>query len=208
MADRREPSAVPAAAGLVTTDIRLESLRLCEHTDFRLTRVHLPPRGSHAVPAALPRRANGASGHDPAWLCLRPGEWLALSDSAGSSGTATPWVEFAESTGVATLDHTDGHALFRLSGPAAPWLLSKVSSLDFLGHAAMGPHCAQTRLGLIRVIVYARPAEPSGAPEFDLLVDRSLAAYAWDLLADAAPHAVELYQHYGAFGAKGETKVT
>jgi len=198
--DRSEQSAVPAAVGPLATDIRLENLRLRERTDFRLTRLHLPPGGSHGAPAALPARANGASGHDPAWLCLRPGEWLALSDSASSAGTLTPWAEFAESTGAATLDHTDGHALFRLSGPAAPWLLSKVSSLDFLGHAAMGPHCAQTRLGLIRVIVYARPTEPSGTPEFDLLVDRSLAAYAWGLLADAAPHAAELYRSFGAFG--------
>ena len=88
-------------------------------------------------------------------------------------------------------DISDGSLLLRLSGPAAPWLLAKLGSLDFLHGARQGAHCARTRLVDLAAIVYFHPAGDA-SDVFDLIVDRSYAACLWALLQAAAPHAIEL----------------
>ena len=94
-------------------------------------------------------------------------------------------------------DLSDGLGAFRLAGPASPWLLGKLSGLDFLAGISSGQHGARTRIGEVAVVLHFRP-EPDGTPRFDLVFDRSVARYLWDLLNDAAPHAGELYAAHGA----------
>jgi sarcosine oxidase gamma subunit len=92
---------------------------------------------------------------------------------------------------------SDGFAVFRLQGNGSPWLLCKLSGLDFLAGRAAGQHCARTKLGQVAVVIHYHQAE-NKAFVFDLLVDRSYARYLWELLAASAPHADELALTFGA----------
>jgi heterotetrameric sarcosine oxidase gamma subunit len=146
----------------------------------------------------LPLDTNAAAGRDPSALCLRPGEWL-LTDHrrAGDEliARASPVVDPGL---TALLDVSDGLGMFELTGAAAPWLLAKLCCPDVLAGVSAGKqHCARTRMGDVSVVLHFRP-DPGGEPEFDLVFDRSVAKYLWDLLSDAAPHAGELYNLHGA----------
>ena len=95
------------------------------------------------------------------------------------------------------LDLSDGLGVFRLCGAASPWLLGKLCGLDTLAGVSTGQHGARTRVGDVAVVLHYCPAA-DGSPNFDLVFDRSVAKYLWNLLADAAPHAGELYRAHGA----------
>jgi heterotetrameric sarcosine oxidase gamma subunit len=92
---------------------------------------------------------------------------------------------------------SSGLAVFRLTGPGAPWLLNKLSGLDFQAGIAHGPHCARTRMVHAAVAVHYLGASPDG-PAFNLIFDRSIARHLWELLTASAPHADELARSYGA----------
>jgi heterotetrameric sarcosine oxidase gamma subunit len=95
-------------------------------------------------------------------------------------------------------DQSDALAGIRVAGPAAPWLLGKLSCLDFTRGRTAGPHCARTRMGDAAVVVHYHEAS-ADAWVFDLYVDRSVAHWLWNLLSDCAPHAAELQAAFGAF---------
>jgi heterotetrameric sarcosine oxidase gamma subunit len=99
---------------------------------------------------------------------------------------------------TAVCDQSDALAGIRVSGPAAPWLLGKLSCLDFARGASAGPHCARTRMGEAAVVVHYHAGSGDGWV-FDLYVDRSVAHCLWDLLCACAPHAAELHMEFGAF---------
>ena len=94
------------------------------------------------------------------------------------------------------LHDLDGLRQF-LTGAASPWLLVKLCGLDALAGVSTGQHGARTRMGDVAIVLHFCP-EPDGAPRFDLVYDRSIAKYLWDLLNDAAPHAEDLYHAHGA----------
>jgi sarcosine oxidase gamma subunit len=100
------------------------------------------------------------------------------------------------------LNNSDGLATFRLSGQGAPWLLSKLSGLDYLagssGDAAERQHCARIRMAHAAVVVHYHQPDGGDSPfVFDLLFDRSLAKYLWDLLSASAAHADDLVTTFG-----------
>jgi sarcosine oxidase gamma subunit len=100
------------------------------------------------------------------------------------------------------LNNSDGLATFRLSGQGAPWLLSKLSGLDYLagssGDVAERQHCARTRMAHAAVVVhYHQPGNEDSPFVFDLLFDRSLAKYLWDLLTESTAHADDLTTTFG-----------
>lgn len=146
---------------------------------------------------SLPQETNEVAGDDPTAICTRPGEWLLLSEQASPESLVAQVMEQIDRTLTTVLDLSDGIRVLRLSGEAAPWLLAKFSGLDFLAGVSEGRHAAQTRIADLAVVVHYRPAE-DGCPQFDLLFDRSLARYLWELLTDAAPHAEELLATQGA----------
>ncbi|NNK37577.1 MAG: hypothetical protein HKP03_03800 [Xanthomonadales bacterium] len=144
----------------------------------------------------LPRSAGTLLPGNPQILCLRPREWLFISDSA-TPGTLLHHVQVAiDPRHSLVSNRSDAFAVFRLQGAGAPWLLGKLSGLDFLGGRAAGAHGTRTRMGDAAVIVlYLEPED--GPPLFDLLVDRSLAVYLWALLEASIPHADELVESFG-----------
>jgi heterotetrameric sarcosine oxidase gamma subunit len=180
-------------AGIERQDLTIGAVRLREVTNLALARLRMgeSARAAEKLTAELPDRTGQCTGSDPVFLCLGPREWLVIS------ATSTP-VQLMDSMQsaigagfAAAYDLTPGLAVLRLSGDAAPWLLSKLSSLDFVGGIAAGPHCARTRMGDAAVTVhYHRPANAEWS--FDLFAERSLADYLWRLLLACAPHANEL----------------
>lgn len=185
-----------AQSALPVDEYRTELLYLAERPGAALLRVH----SLHDVPGAAtefagwPQRTGECLQGDPAVLCLRPREWLLLGEAPDADTLFERIAGAAEAATTAVYDQSDGLAVLRLGGPAAPWLLAKLGSLDFVGGAAGPAHCARTRMGHIAVVVYFRGRADG---EFDLVVDRSLARYLWELLTDSAPHAGELARNGG-----------
>jgi heterotetrameric sarcosine oxidase gamma subunit len=146
----------------------------------------------------IPLQSNQATGHDPAALCLRPNEWLLFSMQHKAASLAEQLKPAIDPALTALLDNSDGLATFRLSGTGAPWLLGKLSGLDFLAGSDGNQHCARTRMGHAAVVVhYHQPGDDSCPFVFDLVFDRSIANYMWNLLTESAPHADELAEAFG-----------
>jgi heterotetrameric sarcosine oxidase gamma subunit len=197
-ANRKHKAGTTGQASVESRRFSLNALRLEEVAGPALVRVHslqktpLPEKG----PFRLPETTGHCRGGDPAVLCLRPGEWLLFSETAPAPELLNQLRPKVDPEQTAVLNASDGLAVFRISGTGAPWLLSKLSGLDFLAGKQHGPHCAQTKMGHIAVIVhYHQPS--GGAFVFDLLLDRSFANYLWSLLTESADHATELAQNYG-----------
>jgi heterotetrameric sarcosine oxidase gamma subunit len=107
-----------------------------------------------------------------------------------------------DSNGIASfctlVDMSDGLAVYRLSGSAAAWLLSKISCVDFVATAAFGQYAARTRMGRVAVVVSHHQLVGTDTEfVYDLIFDRSIAAYLWQLLLSSAPHAQELAAEFG-----------
>lgn len=190
-------------AGVDTAGIHLPDLQLSEVPAVTILRIHslepdtvlekaLAPTG-----IALPLAVNRAAGSDPAALCLRPGEWLLISEHTGPDGLRDRLTPHLDPSLTAVLDQSDGLGVFRLRGAAAAWLLGKFSGLDFLAGVRSGQHSASARIGDVAAVLHFRPGS-DGLPCFDLIFDRSIAACLWAMLADAAPHAAELLATHGA----------
>jgi len=197
-------------AGIAERDVLAGQVRLREMTGMALVRLRFyePPVAMDSPPPGLPAQTGQCEGTDPALLCLGPKEWLAISATANPDHLLQRLQKVVDPTGgsavgtTSGLEHgvahdlSDGLALLRLTGTAAPWLLSKLSGLDFLAGVTEGQHCARTRLGDAAVTLHYHQADGEEWA-FDVIVDRSVAAYLWALLQACAPHANELNQTFG-----------
>ena len=201
-----QPAPGPSAlsqAGTAEAALRRPYLSLCELPDAVLLRLHSlqePGRLAAAMARAgmdLPLDTNEAAGLDPSIVCLRPGEWLLLGQHQPAAELIERICNQVDPSLTAVHDLSDGLGVFRLGGEASPWLLAKLSGLDFLAGVSPGQHGARTRIGEIAAVLHFCP-EQDGTPRFDLVVDRSVAKYLYDLLSDGAPHAEELFARHGA----------
>jgi len=180
------------------TVLRLQSLAATEQLQAALA----------AAGIELPSQTGRSLGRDPLVLCVRPGEWLLCSEHSPAAVLFAELSQALESGGLANVstlvDNSDGLAVFRLSGTAAPWLLAKISCLDFVAAAASGQYAARTRMGRVAVVVsYHQLVGTDSEFVYDLIFDRSIAAYLWELLLSSAPHAQELAAEIGEFGSTG-----
>jgi heterotetrameric sarcosine oxidase gamma subunit len=203
--------AAPEPFGIQDRASRFDGLDLCgiENADLARLRSLEDPGEPRFAALGLPRQTGCCGGDDPVALCLAPGEWLLIGTQLerATGPAAEPASEaLAErlqrqlASGLtAVYDQSDGLAGIRVSGPAAPWLLAKLSCIDYA--AAGDGWCARTRMGDAAVTVYCPPVDGSGqiAPRFDLYVDRSVADALWALLEASAAHATELQQEFGVF---------
>ncbi len=191
-------------AGLAGNSHGSDSTDLRELTGVTLVRIHsLQPFATlredmAACDILLPASVNQSLGQDPAVICLAPGEWLLFSEYL-SAGRLFEQVQPAvDPHHTAALDVSAGLAVFRLAGGASSWLLHKLCGLDFHDHHPVAAHAARTRLQQVAVTLhYHRPGGLGNACVFDLICDRSLARYLWQLLLASIPHAEELEQKYG-----------
>jgi heterotetrameric sarcosine oxidase gamma subunit len=194
---KNNPSALEQA-GVESRAFRKASMSLEEIRNVSFVRVHslLEQPFQASAPFDLPAGTGTCSGEDPAVLCLRPAEWLLVSETIPAKALLESLESLIDSEQTAALDASDGLAAFRLSGPGAPWLLGKLSCLDFLAGRHHGPHCARTKMGHAAVVVHYHQAR-AGQYVFDLVFDRSIAKYLWLLLLESADHAEELTINYG-----------
>jgi heterotetrameric sarcosine oxidase gamma subunit len=167
-----------------------------------------PPASARTAALALPLEVGEVgpvtllNGEKMAALCLAPGEWLLVGPAGVACNRPPDLMERLQqeltSDSTAVFDQSDGLAGLRVSGAAAPWLLGKLSGLDFARGPAAGPHCARTRMGDAAVAVHCHAVTGHGWV-FDLYVDRSVVHWLWQLLTVSAPHAAELHADFGAF---------
>ena len=172
---------------IAATILRLHSLEDTSQLNIALneTQVRLPLETGHC------------SGHDPAALCLRPNDFLLFSEQLDPGQFLEQLRLFINPENTALFDNSDGLATFRLSGPGAPWLLNKLSGLDFQSAPKEGQHCTRTRMAHAAVVVHYHQTGNDGSTfVFDLLFDRSLAKYMWELLTASANHADDLTNSY------------
>jgi heterotetrameric sarcosine oxidase gamma subunit len=183
-----------AQAGVAAAGYDGNNLRLAERPTA-LVRVHSLVDLPRECPdlAGWPERTGGCLDADPAVLRLGPREWLLVSETRDADSVRDAVNAVVDRSSAAVYDSSDGCAVFRLDGAAAPWLLAKVCSLD-VPAGLSGAWCARTRMGQVAVVVYCR-GSASGA--FELVVDRSLARYLWELLTSSAAHAAELADAHG-----------
>jgi len=180
---------------------RGETLSIREITHATVLRLHtLSPvadtcSGLAKCGLETPTTVNQSTGQDPSVLCIGPQEWLFFSeylDAERLLNKVRPGVDLSVST---LNDNSNGLATLRVTGFAAAWLLGKLSCLDFQSGRHDGQHCARTLMAQATVVVhYHQPRNGSSPFVFDLIFDRSYAAYCWQLLLVSAPHAMELYQ--------------
>ena len=175
-----------------------DTVEIEELASAAIVRVHSLPelQKSAPIPINLPAKTGHCSGDSPIALCIRPREWLLISESVKPSDLLLYACGVIDPERTAVTDNSDALAVFRLSGAGAPWLLSKLSSLDYLAGAASGEHCARTRMGHIAVVVHYHEVE-DGRFVFDLVFDRSFSKYLGDLLIASTPHADDLANAYG-----------
>jgi heterotetrameric sarcosine oxidase gamma subunit len=191
-------------AGLSENSYSSNSIVLHELTGATLLRIHslLPFATLRDAMAAcdipLAAEVNQSLGQDPAVICLAPGEWLLFSEYLSANRLFEQLQAAVDPRLTAALDMSAGLAAFRLAGSASSWLLNKLCGLDFQGNRAAAAHAARTRLQQVAVTLhYHRPGGLGNDCVFDLICDRSLACYLWQLLIASIPHAEELEQKYG-----------
>ncbi len=154
----------------------------------------------HGSGLHLPQLPNQASGQDPSVLCLAPNDWLLFSESLSAERLQQLLEERMNPRLKALSNQSSAYAVFRLNGGIAPWLLGKNCGLDFRKGVALGQHCSRTRLNHVPAILhYHQPSGGSKPYVFDVMIERSLAAYSWQLFLRQFPHAVESEQLHGAF---------
>jgi len=146
----------------------------------------------------LLQQTGQSSGQDPVVLCLRPKEYLLFSEQLEPEQLIEQLEPLIDPTETSLFNNSDGLGTFRLSGPGAPWLLSKLSGLDFTVGTEQGQHCTRTRMAHAAVVInYHQTGNDDSPFVFDLLFDRSLAKYIWDLLTASANHADDLVSAFG-----------
>jgi heterotetrameric sarcosine oxidase gamma subunit len=194
------PSAL-RQAGIMESDFSTGTLSIREVAGASFVRMHALTdlAGEASTLIDLPQRTGQCTGGHPAILCLRPREWLFFSETTGPGDLLQHVIGTVDPAQTAVWNQSDALAVFRVSGEASAWLLCKLSGLDFLAGASSGPHCASTRMGQAAVMVHYHQAEGEQFV-FDLILDRSLAPYLWDLLRESAPHAGELHATCGYAG--------
>jgi len=178
--------------GLLTsvTLLRLHSLQNREELNARLA----------ANGIELPERPNQAGGQDPAVLCLAPGDWLIFSEYLNAGLLLQKFQSATVPSQTALLELSAAFGVFRLKGEIAPWLLSKSCGLDFRRLMRQGQFCTRTRLDQAPAILHHhQPGSGSTPFVFDVLTERSLAPYVWQLLLKNLPHATEAEQLHGPF---------
>jgi len=147
----------------------------------------------------LPEAPLQSLGPDPKAMSLAPGEWLLFSEFLDSSRLLDAVLPAIDSHQTSVLDLSPGHCVFRLTGSAAPWLLAKLSKLDFFGQSAGAAYATRTRMQHVAVTLhYHSPGGHQTGAVFDLICERSTALYLWNLLIASIPHAEQLQQQFGS----------
>lgn len=126
-----------------------------------------------------PRGIVAQGGRRLAWMS--PDELLLICDHAEAPGLAAGLAEALKGQHALAVDVSDARAVFRLEGALCREVIAKLSPAN-LAPAAFGPgEMRRTRLAQVAGAFHMPDAE-----SFEIVVFRSVARYAWDLIANAA----------------------
>jgi sarcosine oxidase subunit gamma len=140
-----------------------------------------------ALGLRLPATPNTSASGQHTVLWLGPCKWLIISSSPG--GREINRRLEAALSGVTHLisDYGDARTGIEVSGPHARTVLARVCALDLHPNTFGTGRCAQTMIARAPLLLH----QVADLPVFHLYVDRSLAAYVWAWLADAASEFIE-----------------
>ena len=116
---------------------------------------------------------------------LRP-DLLLVAAGPGEGAAILKTIEQAAggATGLVTVtDVTHGRFEYRIVGPEAPRLLSKLCGLDFDDDAFPDRRCRETSVARVKALVVR--ADAGGRPAYRVLGGRAPGAYVWDILMEA-----------------------
>jgi sarcosine oxidase subunit gamma len=148
--------------------------------------LHIRGMGAEAVLShtySLSQMTIGAvtSVSDGILIRLRRDEFVLL---ASDLNPAMKQLESKPSEALFTLtDITHGRAVICLGGAPAAEVLPKVCGLNFTDSHFPNRYAAQTSLAKVRALIVR--LDTVQAPAYYLIVDRSLAAYVWEVVYDA-----------------------
>lgn len=129
----------------------------------------------------LPLAVNTWSGDDPVFCRIGPDAWLLLSAQHGASDLMDAVHMGCKRRAFAATDVSDAWVTFALEGPQATEVLARGCGLDFseavFGHGA----CTRTRFAQLPLLLRRISHE-----RFELMADRSAAAWLHEWLLDAA----------------------
>lgn len=117
---------------------------------------------------------------DGALACLRPDQFTLLLNNGANRDA----LDALDGMTVTITDVTHGRAIMRLTGEKAPSVLPKICGLNFADAAFPNLHAAQTSLAKVRALIVR--SDRDSLPAYYLVVDRSLGAYVWGVVDDAA----------------------
>lgn len=137
-----------------------------------------------AIPSLEACRASAAGERAALWL--GPDEWLLLAPRAEEDAAEDALRRALDGAPHSLVRISDRHAALAVGGPRAEALLAAGCPLDLDPAAFPEGACTRTLLGKAEIVLWRH--RPLG---FRVEARRSFAAYAWDLLAEAArEHAV------------------
>lgn len=147
-----------------------------------MVQLRVRPAGAEAACKALglPDQALRWQGGDPAGHWLGVDLWLLTSDEK-SAGDIIRHIDNAlKGQLYAATDMSSALVCFALRGPAARTILAMGCGIDMHPSAFLAGHCTRTHFaGVLLFIVVLKD------DDFNLYVDRSLARYLGDWIADA-----------------------
>ncbi len=112
---------------------------------------------------------------------LTPEQYMLLDANVDVAGK---WLQMEAGATRATItDMTHAYGQLRLVGEGARDLLPKICGLDFADSAFPNQHSAQSSLAKVRTLIVRLDDE--NIRTYHLIVSVSLAAYVWDVVADA-----------------------
>lgn len=134
----------------------------------------------------LPLAASRWNGDDPVFCRTAPDAWLLMSAQHAAADLVEAARDGCGRRSFAATDVSDAHVALAVEGPQAVDLLARGCGLD-LADAVFGQDaCTRTRLAQLPVMIRRVSHE-----RYELLVDRSMAAWLHDWLLDAAAALVQ-----------------
>jgi heterotetrameric sarcosine oxidase gamma subunit len=160
--------------------------KLTDCTDQPLVLVRADPGGALAAVLGVPNGRAARDGDGALVIRTAPDAWLLLAPP----GTVTSAIRRIEALGegefASVFDVTHGHALVRLTGPAAASVLARVCAIDLADAATPDGTAFRSLVAGIAATVVRDDAD--GERSYLVQCDRSYGQYLVDVLTDAGSY--------------------
>jgi heterotetrameric sarcosine oxidase gamma subunit len=159
------------------------ALTLSDRTPWAKVLVHAPETGPYSRTAAVGFGHAARVEGGVLEIGSGVGEWLLLGPIGSAGDLMARAAARTDAEQVSVLDMTHGRALVRLTGGAAPAVLSKVCGVDLADHVT--PILAAFRSLVANVATDVVRDDVAGVRSYLLHCERSSGQYLFDVLVDA-----------------------